>query len=201
MIELIKLGYEYDALEPVIDKETMEIHHSKHHNAYVTKLNDAIKGTEYENTELVDLIKGLDKLPANIKGAVQNNGGGAINHNIFFTQLVANGKGMPEGNFKNEVIKTFGSVDELISQLKAAGATRFGSGWSWLVVENGTLSVTSTANQDSPYTNGATPILGIDVWEHAYYLNYQNRRPDYLAEIFKVIDWEVISQRFDEATR
>ncbi|MGN0022335.1 MAG: superoxide dismutase [Sphingobacterium hotanense] len=198
--QLEALPYAADALEPHIDKETMEIHHDRHHQAYVDNLNKAIAGTDAENASLEDIIKNISKYPA----AVRNNGGGHYNHQLFWTVLGANKGGEPTGELATAINETFGSFDELKKKLQEAGATRFGSGWSWLIVgADGKLAVTSTPNQDNPLMDVAevkgTPILGIDVWEHAYYLKYQNKRPAYLDAIFNVIDWDAVAERYNAA--
>lgn len=198
--ELPALPYASDALEPSIDKETMEIHHGKHHQAYVDNLNKAIEGTDAANLSLEEIIKNISKYSA----AVRNNGGGHFNHSLFWTVLSKNGGGEPTGELAKAINEAFGSFDELKKQLQTAGATRFGSGWSWLIVDgSGKLKVSSTPNQDNPLMDIAevkgTPIFGIDVWEHAYYLKYQNRRPAYLEAIFNVIDWNAVADRFAKA--
>lgn len=198
--QLEALPYAADALEPHIDKATMEIHHDRHHQAYVDNLNKAIAGTDAENASLEDIIKNISKYPA----AVRNNGGGHYNHQLFWTVLGANKGGEPTGELATAINDTFGSFDELKKKLQEAGATRFGSGWSWLIVgADGKLAVTSTPNQDNPLMDVAevkgTPILGIDVWEHAYYLKYQNKRPAYLDAIFNVIDWDAVAERYNAA--
>ena len=198
--ELEALPYASNALEPHIDKETMEIHHDRHHQAYVDNLNKAIAGTDAENLSLEEINKNISKYPA----AVRNNGGGHFNHKLFWTILSANGGGEPTGELAEAINQAFGSFSELKTQLQNAGATRFGSGWAWLVVKaDGQLAVTSTPNQDNPLMDVAevqgTPILGIDVWEHAYYLKYQNKRPAYLDAVFNVIDWDAVAKRYQEA--
>ncbi len=198
--ELPALPYATDALEPHIDKETMEIHHGRHHQAYVDNLNKAIAGTDAENLSIEDICKNISKYSA----AVRNNGGGHYNHSLFWTILSSNGGGSPSGELAAAIDEAFGSFDELKKKLQEAGATRFGSGWAWLVVDgSGKLQVTSTPNQDNPLFDIAevkgTPILGIDVWEHAYYLKYQNKRPGYLEAIFNVIDWDAVAKRYTEA--
>jgi len=198
--ELPALPYASDALEPSIDKETMEIHHGKHHQAYVDNLNKAIEGTDAANLSLEEIIKNISKYSA----AVRNNGGGHFNHSLFWTVLSQNGGGEPTGELATAINKAFGSFDELKKQLQNAGATRFGSGWSWLIVDDsGKLKVSSTPNQDNPLMDVAevkgTPIFGIDVWEHAYYLKYQNKRPAYLEAIFNVVDWNAVADRFAKA--
>lgn len=198
--ELEALPYASDALEPHIDKATMEIHHDRHHQAYVDNLNKAIAGTDAENLSLEEINKNISKYPA----AVRNNGGGHFNHKLFWTILSANGGGEPTGELAEAINQTFGSFSELKTQLQNAGATRFGSGWAWLIVKaDGQLAVTSTPNQDNPLMDVAevqgTPILGIDVWEHAYYLKYQNKRPAYLDAVFNVVDWDAVAKRYQEA--
>lgn len=191
--ELPKLPYAYDALEPHIDAETMEIHHSKHHNTYVTKLNEAVSGTEHENASLEDLVKNYKDLPSDIQTAVRNNGGGHYNHSFFWETLSPEGKEL-SGDLKSAIEAKFGSVDEFKEKFEAAGAARFGSGWAWLVLNNGELEVVSTPNQDNPVTDGQTPLLGVDVWEHAYYLKYQNRRPEYLKAFWNVVNWDKVTE-------
>ena len=192
------LPYAYNALEPHIDEQTMKIHHDKHHQAYVDNLNKAIAGTEHENKSLEDLIANAGK----ISPAVRNNGGGHWNHTFFWDILSADG-GAPSGSLAEAINSAFGSFDEFKAKFNAAGATRFGSGWAWLIVKDGKLEVTSTPNQDNPLMDVAevkgTPILGVDVWEHAYYLKYQNKRPDYLAAIWNVINWKKVQENFDKA--
>jgi len=200
--ELPALPYASDALEPHIDKETMEIHHGKHHQAYVDNLNKAIAGTDAANLSIEEICATISKYPA----AVRNNGGGHYNHSLFWTILSANGGGTPSGDLAAAIDSAFGSFDELKKKLQEAGATRFGSGWAWLIVDaSGKLQVTSTPNQDNPLFDVAevkgTPILGIDVWEHAYYLKYQNKRPGYLEAIFNVIDWNAVAQRYADAKK
>ncbi|HBV22492.1 MAG TPA: superoxide dismutase [Jeotgalicoccus sp.] len=196
--ELPKLPYAYDALEPHIDKETMEIHHSKHHNTYVTKLNDAVKGTDLESKSIEEIVKNLDAVPENIKTAVRNNGGGHLNH-TFFWELLSPEKKELSGELKEAIESAFGSVDKFKEEFEAAGAGRFGSGWAWLVVNNGALEITSTPNQDNPVSEGKTPVFGVDVWEHAYYLKYQNKRPEYLGAIWNVVDWDKVSELYQAA--
>ena len=193
------LPYGYDALEPHIDARTMEIHHTKHHNAYITKVNAAIEGSELENKSIEDLVSDMNSVPDNIRGAVRNNGGGHANHSLFWTVMGPGGGGTPSGDLGAAIDSTFGSFDKFKEEFSNAAATRFGSGWAWLSVDNGKLIVESTPNQDSPLMEGRTPILGLDVWEHAYYLNYQNRRPDYVAAFFNVINWDVVAQRYAAA--
>ena len=192
------LPYGFDALEPHIDARTMEIHHDKHHQAYVDNLNKALAGTDGEDKSLEELMANISKYPV----AVRNNGGGHYNHSMFWKVLGANG-GEPTGSLAEAINQAFGSVDSLKEKMNTAGATRFGSGWAWLIVKDGKLEVTSTPNQDNPLMDIAevkgTPILGIDVWELAYYLKYQNKRPDYLTAIWNVINWDEVSKRYDAA--
>ncbi|PSL41184.1 Fe-Mn family superoxide dismutase [Planomicrobium soli] len=196
--QLPELPYAYDALEPHIDKETMNIHHTKHHNTYVTNVNAALEGNEELASKSVEeLISDLSSVPEEIRTAVRNNGGGHANHSLFWQLLSPNGGGNPTGALAEAIDSKFGSFDEFKTQFENAGKTRFGSGWAWLVSNNGELEVTSTQNQDSPLMEGQTPLLGVDVWEHAYYLKYQNRRPDYLAAFWNVVNWEEVSRRFD----
>ncbi len=199
--ELPNLPYAADALEPHIDARTMEIHHGKHHNAYVTNLNKAIgDNADLAAKSIEDLVRDLDAVPEGIRGAVRNNGGGHANHSMFWKIMSGSGGGAPGGDLGSAIDSTFGGFDSFREQLTKAGMTRFGSGWAWLSVDgSGGLVVESTANQDSPLTHGHTPILGVDVWEHAYYLNYQNRRPDYLAAWFNVINWDAVAERFAAA--
>ena len=192
--ELPPLGYEYNALEPHIDARTMEIHHTKHHQAYIDKVNAAIKGTALENKSIEDLVSDLNAVPENIRGAVRNNGGGHANHSLFWKILSPTG-GSPSGNLAAAIDSELGGFDKFKESFSNAAATRFGSGWAWLSVDNGKLNVESTANQDSPLMEGRTPILGLDVWEHAYYLNYQNRRPDYISAFFNIINWDEVGKR------
>ncbi|ODG91353.1 MULTISPECIES: superoxide dismutase [Bacillaceae] len=197
--ELPQLPYAYDALEPHFDKETMNIHHTRHHNTYVTNLNAALEGKEVAASSIEELISNLDALPEGIRTAVRNNGGGHANHSLFWTLLTPEGTGTPVGEVAEAINAKFGSLDELKSAFTQAALTRFGSGWAWLVVNNGELEVTSTANQDSPLMEGKTPILGLDVWEHAYYLNYQNKRPDYVGAFWNVVNWEKVEELYQAA--
>ncbi|WP_108306994.1 superoxide dismutase [Metalysinibacillus jejuensis] len=197
--ELPKLTYAYDALEPHIDAKTMEIHHTKHHNTYVTNLNAAIEGTEFEGKELIALISDIDALPADKQTAVRNNGGGHANHTLFWEVIAPGGANAPTGELAQAIDKKFGSFDAFKEEFAKAATTRFGSGWAWLVVDNGEIAVISTPNQDSPYMEGKTPVLGLDVWEHAYYLNYQNRRPDYIAAFWNIVNWDVVAEKFAAA--
>jgi superoxide dismutase, Fe-Mn family len=198
--ELPQLPYGYDALEPHIDKETMNIHHTKHHNAYVTKLNDALQGNdELLSKSVEEVVANLDAVPEGARTAVRNNGGGHANHSLFWTILSPNGGGNPDGELASAIESKFGSFEKFKEEFAAAAAGRFGSGWAWLVVNNGELEVTSTLNQDSPLMDGKTPVLGLDVWEHAYYLNYQNRRPDYINAFWNVVNWDEVSKRYSAA--
>jgi Fe-Mn family superoxide dismutase len=194
---LPSLPYAFNALEPHIDARTMEIHHGKHHNAYVTNLNKAIEGSDLEKASIEEICKNISKHPA----AVRNNGGGHYNHSLFWTVLGSNGGGAPSGALGDAINSAFGSFDEFKNKFSTAGATRFGSGWAWLIKDSsGKLAVTSTPNQDNPLMDVAetkgTPILGLDVWEHAYYLHYQNRRPDYIAAFWNVVNWDEVAKRF-----
>jgi Fe-Mn family superoxide dismutase len=198
--ELPQLPYAYDALEPHIDKETMNIHHTKHHNTYVTNLNNAIKGNaELEAKSVEELVANLDAVPETIRTAVRNNGGGHANHSLFWQLLSPNGGGAPSGELADAITKKFGSFESFKEEFNKAATTRFGSGWAWLVVNNGELEVTSTANQDSPLSEGKTPVLALDVWEHAYYLKYQNRRPEYITSFWNVVNWDEASKRYNAA--
>ena len=199
--ELPELPYSHDALEPFIDKTTMEIHHGKHHNAYVTNLNNAISGNEsLESKSIIELISDLDSVPEDIRGAVRNNGGGHANHSLFWSIMGPGKGGEPSGALGEAINSTFGSFESLKDEFTKAGMTRFGSGWAWLSISNGSLVVSSTPNQDSPLMDGNEPIIGCDVWEHAYYLKYQNLRPDYLNAWWNVVDWDAASVRFDAAS-
>lgn len=197
--ELPKLPYAFNALEPHIDAKTMEIHHGKHHQAYVTNLNNAIAGTDAEKLSIEEICKNISKYPM----PVRNNGGGHFNHSLFWTVMAPNAGGEPSGELAAAINAAFGSFAEFKTQFAAAGTTRFGSGWAWLIVKDGKLAVSSTPNQDNPLMDVAevkgTPILGMDVWEHAYYLNYQNRRPDYIAAFWNVVNWTEAAKRFSAA--
>ena len=202
-LKLPDLPYPHNALEPVIDAKTMEIHHGKHHNGYVTNANKAMEGTNLVGKNPVEILEDLGNVPENIRAAVRNNVGGHVNHSLFWTIMAAPGNGgggAPTGELATAINESFGSFDAFTEQFSKAAATRFGSGWAWLCVDgNGALMVTSTPNQDSPYSDGHTPILGLDVWEHAYYLHYQNRRPDYIAAFFNLIDWNAVGERYAKA--
>ncbi len=195
------LPYPNDALEPTIDAQTMEIHHDKHHATYVTNLNAALEGNDaLLNMDPIELIRNLDQVPEAKRTAVRNNGGGHVNHSMFWTILGPNGGGQPTGAFAEAVNRDFGSFDAMKDAVAKAGAARFGSGWAWVILSaSGKLEVVSTLNQDSPYMEGQTPILGVDVWEHAYYLKYQNRRPEYLAAWWNAINWDAVNARFAAA--
>lgn len=195
------LPYAHDALEPHIDTRTMEIHHGKHHAGYVAKLNAALEGHDDLAGKSVEaLLRGFDGLPESVKGGVRNNGGGHANHTLFWSIMSPNGGGAPSGDLGAAIDGAFGSFDEFKAAFSAAAGTRFGSGWAWLVVKaDGSLAVYSTANQDSPLMSGDTPIMGVDVWEHAYYLNYQNRRPDYVSAFWNVINWDAVASNYAAA--
>jgi len=193
------LTYPFDALEPHIDARTMEIHHDKHHAAYVTNLNAALEGTEWMDRPIDAVLANLEIIPEEKRAAVRNNGGGHANHTLFWEIMGSGGGGEPSGELGAAVADTFGSVADLQAQVNDAGVKRFGSGWSWLVWDGTGLAVLSTPNQDSPVSEGKTPILGVDVWEHAYYLEYQNRRPDYLAAWWNVVNWDAVGANFDAA--
>ncbi|HZT14486.1 MAG TPA: superoxide dismutase [Gaiellaceae bacterium] len=197
--ELPPLPYDAGALEPTIDARTMQIHHGKHHQAYVDNLNKAVEGTELDGMPIEELVQSLDRLPEDRRTAARNNGGGHVNHSMFWQIMKPGGGGEPSGALASAIEDRFGGVDDLKAQVNDAGVKRFGSGWTWLVVDGGDLAVISTPNQDSPLMEGKTPILGIDVWEHAYYLQYQNRRPDYLAAWWDVVNWDEVGRRFDAA--
>jgi Fe-Mn family superoxide dismutase len=203
MYTLPQLPYSYEALEPNIDAKTMEIHYSKHHQTYVDKLNAATeKFPELQAMSVEDLLKNMAKVPAEIKTAVQNHGGGHANHSLFWTIIGPQSNGMPEGELAQAIDKAFGSFEKFTQEFTAAATNRFGSGWAWLVIDGDkTLKVTSTANQDSPLMEGKTPILGLDVWEHAYYLKYQNRRPEYIQMFWNIINWTEVAKRYADAVK
>ena len=195
------LPYAYDALKPHIDAHTMEIHHTKHHNGYVTKLNVALEGhADLAAKSIEDLMSDLGAVPEAIRTAVRNNGGGHANHTLFWTILGPDAGGEPGGDLGEAINSTFGSIENFNTEFNNTAATRFGSGWAWLSVGDGKLEIESTPNQDTPLSEGRTPILGLDVWEHAYYLNYQNRRPDYIAAFWNVVNWDAVAERFSAAT-
>ncbi len=197
--ELPSLPYPYDALEPYIDKQTMEIHHTKHHNAYVTNLNKAIEATDAQNKSIEDILKNVSKYPA----AVRNNGGGHYNHSLFWQLMKKGGGGFPKGDLEKAINSAFGSFEAFKKQFSDAGVGRFGSGWAWLVIADGKLAITSTPNQDNPLMDVAEvkgkPVLGLDVWEHAYYLKYQNRRPEYIENWWNTVNWDEATKRFSES--
>lgn len=198
--ELPALPYAFNALEPHIDALTMEIHHDRHHGTYVTKLNDAISGNAtLESKSLESLISDLNAVPENIRTAVRNNGGGHANHSLFWQLLSPSGGGQPTGKLGEAINSTFGSLDKFKQEFAAAATGRFGSGWAWLVVDGGKLAITSTPNQDSPLMDGKKPVLGLDVWEHAYYLKYQNKRPDYIAAFWNVVNWDQANKNYEAA--
>ena len=193
------LPYDYDALEPHIDAQTMTLHHDKHHQAYVDKANDALAGGPLDGKPIEEVIANLGDVPEDKRGAVRNNGGGHLNHSLFWESMSPNGGGAPDGDLGNAIDAAFGSFDAFKEQFEAAGVARFGSGWAWLVVDGGALKITSTANQDSPLTDGQTPLLGNDVWEHAYYLTYKNARPAYLKAWWNTVNWAKVAERFSAA--
>ena len=197
--ELPELPYAYDALEPTIDEQTMRIHHGKHHQAYVDNLNKAVEGTEWEGRPIEQVLANLSSLPDDKQTAVRNNGGGHANHSLFWQIMKPGGGGDPSGTLAQAIGDTFGDADQLKAAVNDAGVKRFGSGWSWLVWDGTGLAVYSLPNQDSPWLQDDVPLLGIDVWEHAYYLRYQNRRPDYLGAWWDVVNWDEVGRRYDEA--
>jgi Fe-Mn family superoxide dismutase len=191
------LPYDFAALEPTIDEQTMHLHHDKHHQAYVDNANAALEGTDLADADVDEVLRNLDRVPEEKRAAVRNNAGGHANHSLFWQIMSPDGGGEPSGALADAIASTFGSVDELKAKVNDAGVKRFGSGWTWLVKDgSGGLSVVSTANQDSPVSDGQTPLLGIDVWEHAYYLKYQNRRPEYLGAWWNVVNWDEVARRF-----
>jgi len=197
--KLPELNYSYDALEPFIDARTMEIHYTKHHQTYIDNLNKALEGRdEFKDMPIEDLIASLNTLPEEIKTPVRNNGGGHLNHTMFWQMMAPNAGGEPKGELAEKINETFGGFDKFKEEFKKAALGRFGSGWAWLVVDNGKLKIVSTPNQDNPITDGLKPILGIDVWEHAYYLKYQNRRADYIDAWFNVINWEKVFEFYNK---
>jgi superoxide dismutase, Fe-Mn family len=198
--EVPDLPYDYAALEPHIDEQTMRLHHDKHHKAYVDKANGALEGTEWADADVDDVLRSLDQLPNDIRTAVRNNAGGHSNHSFFWQIMGPDGGGEPSGDLASAIDEKFGSFDAFKQELKNAGVNRFGSGWAWLVHDGSGVAVVSTANQDSPISDGQTPLLGVDVWEHAYYLNYQNRRPDYIDAWWNVVNWDEVGRRFDAAS-
>jgi superoxide dismutase, Fe-Mn family len=199
-LTLPDLPYDYAALEPTIDEQTMRIHHDKHHQAYVDNANKALDGTEWADKDAEEILRNLESVPEEIRAAVRNNVGGHVNHTFFWEIMGANAGGAPSGALAGAIDEAFESFEALKTAVNEAGVKRFGSGWTWLISDGGTLSVMSTANQDSPISEGKTPILGIDVWEHAYYLKYQNKRPDYLAAWWDVVNWHEVAKRFEQAS-
>lgn len=198
--ELPDLPYNYDALEPHIDEKTMRIHHGKHHQGYTNKVNAALEGTKFASLPIEEVLTQIDEIPSDKKQAVINNGGGYANHKLFWEVLSPNGGGTPDGDVAKAIDKKFGSFDKFKEEFTNAAATQFGSGWGWLCVDgSGNLKVISTPNQNSPIMDGLTPILGVDVWEHAYYLNYQNRRPDYLAAFWNIVNWDQVEKNYQDA--
>jgi superoxide dismutase, Fe-Mn family len=198
--EVPALPYAYDALEPHIDEQTMRLHHDKHHQAYVDKANAALEGTEWAEEPVEEVLKNLGSLPADKQNAVRNNAGGHANHTLFWEIMGPNGGGAPSGALADAINATFGSFDDFKAKVKEAGVNQFGSGWAWLVHDGSGLAVVSTPNQDNPVSQGKTPLLGVDVWEHAYYLKYQNRRPDYLDAWWNVVNWDAVAERFAAAS-
>jgi Fe-Mn family superoxide dismutase len=197
--EVPPLPYAYDALEPHIDAQTMQLHHDKHHQAYVDKVNAALEGTDLAGKPIEDVIRNLDAVPEDKRAAVRNNGGGHYNHSLFWEWMSPDGGGAPDGDLAAAIDEAFGSFDDFKAKFKDAGVNRFGSGWAWLVLDGGTLAVTSSQNQDNPISDGQVPLLGNDVWEHAYYLKYQNRRPDYLDAWWNVVNWSKVAERYSAA--
>ncbi|MDK9865421.1 MULTISPECIES: superoxide dismutase [Staphylococcus] len=195
--ELPNLPYGFDALEPHIDQQTMEIHHDKHHNTYVTKLNAAVEGTDLESKSIEEIVANLDSVPENIQTAVRNNGGGHLNHSLFWELLTPNSE--EKGTVVDKIKEQWGSLDAFKEEFANQAAARFGSGWAWLVVNDGKLEIVTTPNQDNPLTEGKTPILGLDVWEHAYYLKYQNKRPNYISAFWNVVNWEKVDELYNAA--
>lgn len=197
--KLPELNYDYDGLEPHVDAKTMETHHSKHHQAYVNNANAALEGTEFENMDVEELLKSLDKLPEDIRTAVRNNAGGHYNHSLFWELMSPEGGGNPEGELAEKIDEDLGGLDKFKEDFKSTALGQFGSGWAWLVLDNGKLDVVGTPNQDNPVSEGKTLLLGIDVWEHAYYLKYQNRRADYIDAWWNVVDWNKVAELYKEA--
>ena len=199
--EVPSLPYDYAALEPHIDEQTMRIHHDKHHQAYVDKANAALEGTEWADKPVEEVLRNLDRIPEDKRKIVRNNGGGHANHSMFWEIMSPEGGGEPDGELADAISQAFGSVEDLKQKVNDAAVNQFGSGWGWIVVDGASLAVISTPNQDSPVIDGKIPILGVDVWEHAYYLKYQNRRPDYLAAWWNVVNWPEVARRYQEAAR
>ena len=197
--QLPELPYPHDALEPHIDAQTMEIHHDKHHQAYVTNVNAALEGTDLAGTPIEDILRDLSAVPDDKRNAVRNNGGGHYNHSLFWESMSPDGGGAPEGALAEAIDSAFGSFDDFKTKVKETGVGQFGSGWAWLVHDGSGLAVVGSANQDNPISQGQTPLLGVDVWEHAYYLKYQNKRPDYVAAWWNVVNWDAAEARFNRA--
>jgi superoxide dismutase, Fe-Mn family len=197
--EVPPLPYDYAALEPHIDEATMKVHHDKHHQAYVDKANAALEGTEFADKPIEEVIENLSQLPDDKRGPVRNNGGGHLNHTLFWESMSPDGGGEPDGELADAINEAFGSFDDFKTKLKDAGVNQFGSGWAWLVHDGSGLAVVSTPNQDSPLTDGKTPLVGVDVWEHAYYLKYQNKRPDYIDAWWNTVDWSKVAERYSAA--
>ena len=197
--EVPDLPYDYAALEPHIDEATMRVHHDKHHQAYVDKVNAALDGTDWADKPIEEVVANLSQIPEDKRNAVRNNGGGHLNHGLFWESMSPDGGGAPDGDLAAAIESAFGSFDDFKSQMKDAGVNQFGSGWSWLVHDGSGLAVVATANQDNPLTDGKTPLLGVDVWEHAYYLQYQNRRPDYIDAWWNTVNWAKVAERFSAA--
>jgi superoxide dismutase, Fe-Mn family len=198
--EVPALPYDYAALEPHIDEATMRVHHDKHHQAYVDKANAALEGTDFDGKPIEDVLKNLDSLPSDKQGAVRNNGGGHYNHSLFWESMSPDGGGEPSGELADAINSAFGSFDDFKAKLKETGVNQFGSGWSWLVHDGSGLAVVGTPNQDSPLSKGQTPLVGVDVWEHAYYLKYQNKRPDYIDAWFDTVNWDKVAERYSAAS-
>ena len=194
--EVPPLPYDYDALEPHIDEATMKVHHDKHHQAYVDKANAALEGTDFDGKAIEDVLRDLDALPSDKRTAVRNNGGGHYNHTLFWESMSSDGGGEPDGDLAEAINSAFGSFDDFKTKLKETGVGQFGSGWAWLVHDGSALAVVGSANQDNPVSQGQTPLVGVDVWEHAYYLKYQNKRPDYIDAWFETVDWSKVAERF-----
>jgi len=197
--EVPDLPYDYSALEPHVDEATMKVHHDKHHQAYVDKANAALEGTDLADKDIEEVIANLGEVPEDKRTAVRNNGGGHLNHSLFWESMSPDGGGEPEGALADAINDAFGSFEDFKSQMKDAGVNQFGSGWAWLVHDGSGLAVVSTPNQDNPVTDGKTPLLGVDVWEHAYYLKYQNKRPDYIDAWWSTVDWAKVAERFEAA--
>jgi Fe-Mn family superoxide dismutase len=197
--EVPPLPYDYNALEPHIDEQTMQIHHDKHHQAYVDKVNAALEGTDWADRPIEDVLANLGQVPEDKRTAVRNNGGGHYNHTLFWENMSPDGGGRPDGDLGAAMDEAFGSFDDFQGKLKDAGVNQFGSGWAWLVLDGGALAVVPSANQDNPISDGKTPLLGVDVWEHAYYLKYQNRRPDYIDAWWNTVNWSRVAERYASA--